>query len=226
MDLKKTPQADLTRKSGLFFNLGLAVSLIIVMMAFEYRTYDDTSLIDFQQIGDILQDEIIPPTDILPPPPPPAKVPPQIIEVEDEVEIEDIDINIDIEVNDKTVVEDIPIIEVEPPKENPDKIFLVVEEGATPKDGFDGFYKYVGKKLQGNYPAQARRMGIEGRVFVGFVVNRDGSIVDVEVVKGIGAGCDELARKIIKEAPPWNPGKQRGVAVRQKVVMQIVFQLK
>jgi protein TonB len=89
----------------------------------------------------------------------------------------------------------------------------------------NAFYKYVARKMEGKYPAQARRMGIDGKVFVQFVVNRDGSIQDVSVVKGIGGGCDELAAKVIQESPAWNPGKQRGNAVRQRMMIQITFKL-
>jgi protein TonB len=85
------------------------------------------------------------------------------------------------------------------------------------------FYEYVGKKLK--YPAQARRMNIEGKVFVEFVVNRDGSLVDVKVMKGIGAGCDEEAVRVIQSAPAWKPGKQRGKPVRQRMVLPITFKL-
>jgi protein TonB len=68
-------------------------------------------------------------------------------------------------------------------------------------------------------------MGVEGRVFVEFVVNRDGSIVDVRSIKGIGAGCDEEAVRIVQSAPAWKPGKQRGKPVRQKMVIPIIFKL-
>ncbi|MDZ7645768.1 MAG: energy transducer TonB [Cytophagales bacterium] len=88
-------------------------------------------------------------------------------------------------------------------KEDVDQIFSVVEESAEPKGGIGAFYKYVGDKIK--YPAQARRMGIEGRVFVEFVVNRDGSIVDVRAIKGIGAGCDEKAVRIVQSALPGSP---------------------
>jgi protein TonB len=114
-------------------------------------------------------------------------------------------------------------VEVEQPKENPDEIFLVVEEGAMPKGGMEAFYKFVRDKLK--YPAQARRMGIEGKVFVEFVVNRDGSIVDVKSIKGIGAGCDEEAVRVVQSMPAWNPGKQRGKPVRQRMVLPITFKL-
>jgi protein TonB len=75
------------------------------------------------------------------------------------------------------------------------------------------------------YPAQARRMRIEGKVFVEFVVDRDGSVTNVVIVKGIGAGCDEEAQRIIAGSPPWNAGKQRGKPVRQRMVLPITFKL-
>ena len=85
------------------------------------------------------------------------------------------------------------------------------------------FYTYVGKKLK--YPAQARRMGTEGKVFVQFVINKDGTISDVVAIKGIGAGCDEEAVRIIQASPAWTPGKQRGKAVKQRMVLPITFKL-
>ncbi|MBL7857297.1 MAG: energy transducer TonB [Cyclobacteriaceae bacterium] len=225
MEAKKTEKADLSNKSFLFFNIGLVVSLAIAVMAFGYRVYDDTSAKDLGKNNAIL-DEIleVPPTEQLPPPPQQI-IQPQIVEVPDEKEIEEqIDINMDTEVTADMKVEEITVVQEEE-KENVDEVFLVVEESATPKGGMAAFYEYVGKKMQGKYPAQARRMGIEGRVFVEFVVNRDGSIQDVKAIKGIGAGCDELAVKVVEEAPKWNPGKQRGKPVRQKMVLPIVFKL-
>jgi protein TonB len=98
-----------------------------------------------------------------------------------------------------------------------------VEETAMPQGGMQAFYEYVGKKLK--YPTQARRMGIEGKVFVEFVINRDGTILDVKAIKGIGAGCDEEAVRVIQSAPSWKPGKQRGKPVRQRMVLPITFKL-
>jgi protein TonB len=224
MEPKKTEKADLTKKSFLFLTIGLVVSLLLAIMAFSYRVYDDTSVKDLGK-NDATDEEIleVPPTEQLPPPPPKIQQP-QIIEVPDEKKIEEeIEINMDTEVTEDTKVEEIKIQAVEEEKEDPNQIFLVVEETAAPIGGMPAFYEYVGKKLK--YPAQARRMGIDGKVFVQFVVNRDGSIQDVSVVKGIGGGCDELAAKVIQESPAWNPGKQRGNAVRQRMMIQITFKL-
>jgi protein TonB len=226
MEPKKTEKADLTKKTGLFFNIGLVVSLIIAVSAFEYKQRDETDLDNLARNQNAFEEVLeVPPTE-QPPPPPPKIQQPQIIEVPDEQEIEEeIEINMDNEITEETKVEVIAIQPQEVEKEDPNEIFLVVEESAAPVGGISAFYEYVGKKMQGKYPAQARRMGIEGKVFVEFVINKDGSIVDVRAMKGIGAGCDELAVKVVQEAPKWKPGKQRGKPVRQKMVLPITFKL-
>ena len=75
------------------------------------------------------------------------------------------------------------------------------------------------------YPNQARRMGIEGRVFVQFVVDKDGQLTEIKAVKGIGAGCDEEAVRVLKSAPKWKPGKQRGRPVKVRMILPITFKL-
>ncbi|HEX5171644.1 MAG TPA: energy transducer TonB [Cyclobacteriaceae bacterium] len=226
MEPKKTDKADLTNKSGLFFNIGLLITMIIVVSAFNYAKDEDKDLKDLGKAQNIFEETIeVPPTE-QPPPPPPKIQQPQIIEVPDEQEIEEeIEIDMDNEITEETKVEVITIQPQEVEKEDPNEIFLVVEETAAPIGGMNAFYEYVGKKMQGKYPAQARRMGIEGRVFVEFVVEKDGRLTDVKAIKGIGAGCDELAVKVVQEAPAWKPGKQRGKPVRQKMVLPIVFKL-
>lgn len=109
------------------------------------------------------------------------------------------------------------------PEEKVDEIFTIVEEQPSPDGGIKSFYEFVSKNL--NYPAQARRMGMEGRVFVEFVVEKDGSLTDIKVVKGIGAGCNEEAVRVLSLAPNWNPGKQRGREVRVRMIMPIMFKL-
>lgn len=104
-----------------------------------------------------------------------------------------------------------------------DNVFLVVEETATPVGGMAAFYDYILKNIK--YPAEARRMGIEGKVYVELTVNTDGSVSNVRVLRGIGGGCDEEALRIVSQSPAWNPGKQKGVAVRQKMVLPVVFSI-
>ncbi len=107
--------------------------------------------------------------------------------------------------------------------ETQEEIFSVVDVSASPKNGYAAFYKLVGENIK--YPATARRTGIEGKVFVEFIVNRDGSLTEFKVVRGIGGGCDEESIRVISLSPNWNPGTQRGLPVRQKMVIPITFSL-
>jgi protein TonB len=222
MEAKKTESADLTKKTGLYFNIGLVITMAIIVFAFENKSYEDSAIASLGTVTDDFEDLLdIPPTE-QPPPPPPKIQQPEIIEVPDEEEIEEeIEIDLDVEITEEEVIEEIEF--EEEPEEVADEIFLIVEESATPDGGMAAFYKYVGKKMK--YPSQARRMGIEGRVFVEFVVDKDGTLISVKAIKGIGAGCDEEAVRVIKNHPKWTPGKQRGQAVKQKIVLPIVFKL-
>ncbi|MEQ9426569.1 MAG: energy transducer TonB [Cyclobacteriaceae bacterium] len=223
MELKKNPDIDLSKKTGMFFNIGLTVSLLLVITAFEWKFYDDGSLVDLGQVDDNFEDLMeIPPTEQPPPPPPKIQLP-QIIEVPDEEEIEEeIEVELDVEITEETVIEDI-VFEEAPEEEVADEIFTIVEDQPEPKGGMGAFYQYVSKNL--NYPNQARRMGIEGKVFVQFVVDKDGTLRDVQAVKGIGAGCDEEAVRVISGAPKWKPGKQRGKPVKVRMILPITFKL-
>ncbi|MGD9327781.1 MAG: TonB family protein [Cyclobacteriaceae bacterium] len=223
MEAKKNPKADLNKKTGLFLNIGLVVSLLLVITAFEWRFYDDGELMDLGQVSDEFEDVMeIPPTE-QPPPPPPKIQQPEIIEVPDEEEIEEeIEVDLDVEITEETVVEDI-VFDEPVEEEVAEEIFTIVEDQPTPKGGMAAFYEYVGKKLK--YPAQARRMGIEGKVFVEFVVDKDGTITNVQTIKGIGAGCDEEAKRVIEASPKWNPGKQRGRPVKVRMILPITFKL-
>ena len=104
-----------------------------------------------------------------------------------------------------------------------DEVFMVVEDQPTPEGGMGAFYEYIAENMK--YPTEARQKGIEGKVFVQFVVDKDGSLTDVKALKGIGGGCDEEAVRVIEEAPVWNPGQQRGKSVRVRMVMPITFRL-
>ena len=223
MEAKKTDQADLNKRKGLFYNIGLLLSMVIVVTAFEYRQGGDGEMVNLGQVSDDFEDLLeIPPTE-QPPPPPPKIQQPEIIEVPDEEEIEEeIEVDLDVEITEETVIEEI-VIEEAPEEEVAEEIFTIVEEPAAPVGGMQAFYKFVKKNLK--YPSQARRMGIEGKVYVQFVVDKDGSITDVKSVKGIGAGCDEEAVRVITRSPRWNPPKQRGKPVKQRIILPITFQL-
>lgn len=104
------------------------------------------------------------------------------------------------------------------------EIFVVVDEFATPPGGsFEEYYTLIAQTLR--YPAQARKLGIEGKVYVQFIVQKDGSLSNVKVAKGIGGGCDREAKTTIENLKGWSPGKQGGVAINQRIVLPISFNL-
>ena len=161
------------------------------------------------------------------PPPPPKQMPKTftLVEVQDEEIIEDIKIELDQDVTIDQEMVQYEYVEVEVPEEEvSEEIFTIVEEAPEPKGGIQVFYQYVADNLK--YPASALRLGIGGVVYVKFVVEKDGSLTDITVIKGIGAGCDEEAVRVLSTAPKWIPGKQRGVPVRVYKMVPINFQLK
>jgi TonB family protein len=103
------------------------------------------------------------------------------------------------------------------------EIFTIVEQSAEFPGGIKNFYEYLMQELK--YPETAWKMGIQGRVFVQFIVEKDGSLSDIHVVKGIGAGCDEEAVRVLTNSPNWNPGRQRGKPIRQKMIQNILFKI-
>lgn len=225
MELKKYPKADLNKKAGLFFNIGLAFSLLIVTVAFEWKNYDEGALLDLGVV-DTFDEELleVPPTE-QPPPPPPVIQQPEIIEVEDEEIIEEeIEINLDIEFTEETVVEE-TVFTIEEEEEEVEEIFdtFALEQQPEPEGGMSAFYEYVNKNIK--YPSSARRMGIEGKVFLLFIIDTDGSITNVEVIKGIHPDCDAEAVRVVGSAPKWKPGMQRGRAVKVRMRLPITFKL-
>lgn len=226
MEAKKNPAVDIYAKAWLFRSFGLMVALSLVAVSFEWKSYDSPDVkVQVKNVNTFEETLDIPPTE-QPPPPPPMVNTAQIIEVADEAEIkEEIKVHLDIEVTDQTRVERIVVqtpVAV-PEEEETEQIFTIVEETASPKGGMATFYQFVKDNIQ--YPAAARRLGIQGRVFVEFVVAKDGTLTDVHVVKGIGAGCDEEAVRIVQAAPSWNPGRQRGKPVRQRYTLPIIFKM-
>ena len=229
METKKNPKVDLGRKKGLFFSIGLVVTCLFVISAFEWKSYAEITKVDFKDEETFEEIIDIPVTEFKKPPPPVIQHP-EVVPVPDDEEIDkDIEINLDVEFTEeapaKTTIipkkPEPPVIKEEEPAE---VIFLTSEKEAKPVGGYPAFYKYVQKNLK--YPSQARRMGVDGKVYIKFVVEKDGSITDIKVIKGIGSGCDKEAVRVLKAAPRWEPGEQRGKPVRVRRSLPIVFSLK
>ena len=222
MENKKNPSSDIGRLSGMIFNLGLMLSVASVLVAFEWKAYEDYQIKTFDKEDnnwDILD---IPVTNQDPPTPPPVIQQPEIEIIEDDIIIDKLDAVIDFGIEEEPIPIDLapsgpPVVE------DPDEIKEFVEVQAAFKGGMEKWYEYLKKNLK--YPTQARRIGLEGTVIVRFVVNTDGSIQDVELVRTVGGGCDEVALDVIKNSPNWLPGRMKDRPVRSRMTMPIKFRL-
>ena len=211
---------------SLYFFIGLTLSLAAVITTFEWRWSEQEALVDLGQVESVMEVlSEIPPTE-QPPPPPPKMVPQVIKEIANTEVIEkQLDVNIDVETTEEMVVEDVviePFQEVE--EEVVETVFHIVETYPEPIGGFAAFYSFVGENLK--YPRSAIKQGVEGKVFVQFVVETDGALSNFKVIKGIGPECDAEAIRVLSIAPNWEPGKQRGSNVRVYKTLPIVFRLK
>lgn len=227
--MKKSRQRWDAEHTPLFFLIGLSISLLLITIAFNWKSYDDMGIVNLGEVEKDFDDILDVPISEQAPPPPPEKQLDvfQLKEVDDEQIIEDIDLDLDIEMTEDQAIEDVvyddaPVVEME--EEKAEEIFQVVETQPSPEGGLASFYGYVADHME--YPELAKRLNVSGVVFVRFVVEKDGSITDVNVVKGIGAGCDEEAARVVSSAPAWNPGKQRGKPVRVYMTVPIRFILK
>jgi len=220
MEQKKNEKYDLEKKRPLFFGIGMVISLSLTLVAFEWKSPIDPVMEltgNYEEFDEI----IVPPTIHTPPPPPPPPKVPIIKATIEEPEVEP-DIIIDNEVSPDDIIDFIPppnpIIDV--PDEAPRSFAEVMPSF---EGGMQNFYKFMSKNIK--YPRQATRMGVEGRVYIQFVVEKDGSLSDLKVVKGIGAGCDEEALRVMKLVPSFLPGKQGDVRVPVRMVIPIYFNL-
>ncbi len=224
MEIKKSPKADLENKRIIFTQIGMVITLAIVFLAFEYKSYDARTIDLMQRTAEDITEEIIPITEQKPPPPPPP--PPKQVTilqvVEDDVEVEE-SIDIDVEVDQQTEIEVYipPVREEEEVSEQ--EIFTVVESMPEFPGGPQAMMEYIARNIK--YPPMARESGIQGRVFVNFVVEPDGSVTNVNVLRGIGGGCDEEAIRVVESMPKWTPGRQRGKAVRVSFTLPVRFTL-
>ncbi len=224
MQAKKTPKANLETKKVIWIQLGLIIALVIVFVSLEWKSYEKRELdLGQREVIDITE-EIIPITEqkVKPPPPPPPKQTLVINIVEDDVEIEDDEFEIDAEADEDTEVEEYIPVEMEEDIVEEAEIFTVVESMPSFPGGEAALYKYLSKT---NYPTMAQESGVQGRVYVTFVVEVDGSITDIRILRGIGGGCDEEAMRVVKAMPRWNPGRQRGQSVRVQFNLPVRFVL-
>ena len=229
MELKKNPKADLENRRGLYLEIGLVVILVASLVAFNVKSYDKEEKVQFERQASEEQEEIIIQTqqEELPPPPPPEmpEVTTEMEVVKDDAEIKnEIDMSSFQRQEEATNIEITPVKVEEEEEEEETQIFTVVENDPEFPGGMEALYKYLRENIK--YPQLARENNITGRVYVTFVVERDGSIANPRVLKDIGGGCGQEAIRVVKAMPKWNPGKQRGKAVRVQFNLPVSFNLR
>lgn len=227
MEIKKSEHADLERGKGTSLLIGFVIALGVMFVALEWtqrEVEDNSELYTARDVS--LNEEMIPIT--LPekktvPPPPAAVTKAEIIEiVEDDADIEE-DIMASTEDNVEWVdIDEYDVVTVEPEPEE-EEIFMVVEDQPEFPGGTAALLEYLRKNIK--YPAICRENNIQGRVLIQFVVNRDGSIVDPEVVRSVDPHLDKEALRVISSMPKWKPGLQRGKPVRVKFTVPVNFKL-
>jgi protein TonB len=221
METKKNPGLDLEKRRGFFFNFSLMLSVAVVLLAFEWKqargkenhlTIDENAKWD-QTVIDIpitIQN-----------PPPPKIIAPIIRPIEDDVLVDKMP-----DVIFQPEPEDLPeptIMDVPPTIEVAEEVVDFSEVMPEPVGGMSAWNEYLSKNLK--YPSAARRIGIEGTVYVSFVVEKSGEISNVQLLRGIGGGCDEEAIRVIENSPIWKPGYQRSRPVKVRMRVPIRFKL-
>jgi protein TonB len=233
MQPKKSEKVDLTKNSSLYFVIGLSVVLFVSWQAIEWKTYKKTYDYEALNVEDD-DDEEIPITEQLktpPPPPPPPPPAPEIIEiVEDEEDVEETVIE-STETNEEEIVE---IVEVEEEELDIDVPFAVIEdvpifpgcERVKKSERRNCFQEKMNKHIRKNfrYPEIAQEMGIQGRVYVNFIIAKDGKITNIRM-RGPDKNLENEAQRIIAKLPSMTPGKQRGRPVRVPFSIPITFRL-
>lgn len=228
MELKKNPKADLENRRGLYLEIGLVVALVASLVAFNIKSYDKEMKDTFQRDA-IVDDEdiVIQTAEDTPPPPPPPEVPEvtTVIEIvdNDKEDIKEVSFNIESDENTQNI-QITPVVVEEEEEVDEKEIFTVVENDPEFPGGMEALYKYLAQNIK--YPQLAKENGITGKVYVTFVVERDGSIANPKVLRDIGGGCGAEAIRVVKSMPKWTPGKQRGKAVRVQFNLPVVFNLK
>lgn len=231
METKKNPKVDLENKKLMFVEFGLIVALVVVLGAFEYKTYDkDLSMLDTNNQMTI-EEEQIPITMETPPPPPEmpkAPVLSEVIEiVEDDITIEE-DILINTEDDASLGIEIKEYVasagEEEVVEEEAIPLAIVEEKPKFMNGDENTFTKWVFERIV--YPEVAKENGVQGRVVLSFIVDADGSVKNVVVLRGVDPSIDKEAVRVVSSSPKWTPGRQRDKAVKVKYNFPLNFQLR
>lgn len=226
MEAKKSPKADLEQKRGVYFQVGLAVTLAIILFAFELKVDPDKNTGFGEQTSQVVEEEIIPITkqeEIKTPPPPPPAVTEIITIVENNQELQN-EAKIENTESDANTQIQAPV-EVQQETESDEVVnFYVIENKPEfPVGGVEGLNKWISQNVK--YPEIAKENGVTGKVFVQFVIDKDGKVTNVEVVRSVDPYLDKEAVRVVKSMPDWKPGSQRGKPVKVSFNIPINFKL-
>lgn len=228
MEAKKSEKANLESKRNFFFEIGLIVALAVVLFAFEHKSYDKKEEVVITTEAKTEVEEMVIQTQQDQPEPPKQEV--ELSTTEFEIVSDDVEITnkfdldaLTSDVNGEVYVPTVEIKEQVVEVEEEEEIFQVVEQTAMFPGGYQAMNKYLRDNIK--YPQQAKETGTQGKVFLTFVVEKDGSITDIKILRDIGSGCGEEAIRVVKSMPKWTPAKQRGKTVRQQFNLPVSFAL-
>lgn len=229
MEIKKSPKADMDNQKGIALLMGLVAACGIMYIVFQWADEEVTAIeayVENFEGEDDIQIESTQREQETPPPPevaPQKQVLEQVIEIVDD-DVETGEVNV-ISEDEGAAVEVVAPIEVQTTEEEDveNQILIVVEKTAEFPGGPEKMYSWLAKNIR--YPAICQETGIQGRVVCQFVVNKDGKIVDVQVVRGVDPNLDAEAVRVIQAMPAWKPAKNGGKAVRMRYTLPIRFKL-
>ena len=227
MKTKKSRKADLEGKKVIFFEIGLILALSLALAAFEWSSKGDINLPDF-----VLKNLTPPEVDIplyipekIKTPPPPSVAIEEIIIHEDTKDLAPVDLNPFDEINEETYKKIIEFVNTDEPEVDETIDFTIIEIKPTfMGGGFNRFNEWVFSNLR--YPEEAIKNGIQGRVYLEFMIDKNGNVKNVRVLKGIDALLDAEAIRVVSSSPRWNPGYQRDKPVNVMFKFSINFRLR
>lgn len=226
MEVKKSPKADLEGKKSTWLLIGYVFILALMFVAFEWTERDKQVTRDTGMTAVVFEEEMVPITEQeeqQQAPPPEVPKAEEIIEiVENDAKVEETVIQASDDTEKAVEVKYTPVVvEEEEPEEQ--QIFQIVEEMPEFPGGMGECLKFLMKNAK--YPTISQENGVQGKVSVKFVIEKDGSIADPVVVRGVDPYLDKEALRVVKSMPKWEPGKQRGKPVRVSYTVPVIFKL-
>ena len=228
MEAKKSPKADLENKKTLFIQIGLVIALVLCLLAFNWTTGQKNDSVFEGMTEQAIEEEQIPVTEEIPP----EQAPPPEVTVTDLFEIvqDDVVLTDEVSFDDDETTED-KVVEIYAPvslqaeeEATEEEVFVIVEDMPKFKGGdINKFREWVQKRVR--YPEIASENGIQGRVYITFVVETSGLVSNVSVTRSVDALLDEAAKEAVEASPKWEPGLQRGRPVRVRYSIPIIFQI-